>query len=82
MEDVGSKETRCQAACDCGEQTDKQQKAKCKQSCRDCRKEVAQQVRECKKNGGAARAPAARPRRGAAATPRMAGDSDPKPMAL
>jgi len=58
---VGSKEARCGQACDCQGQPDKQQKARCKQGCRNCRMETAQKIRECKKSGGVSAA-APRPR--------------------
>ena len=85
VEKVGSKEPRCAEACACkGQAADKQQKAKCKQACRGCGAEVAQQVRDCKKTGGLAAAPAARSQTHAAAHPARpkAGASEPKPIEL
>jgi hypothetical protein len=67
VEGVGSKETRCAEACACKDKSaDKQEKAKCKEGCRNCRVETAQKIRECKKTGS----PASAPRTGAGdATP-------------
>ena len=83
VENVGSKETRCKEACACADPSaDKQQKAKCKASCRDCRMEMAQRIRDCRKFGGVLPAPGARPKTGAAVPRAKAGDSEPKPMEL
>ena len=68
VEEVGSKESRCKEACACKDPSaDKQRKAKCKQTCRDCRIETAQRIRECKKTGGLPPTRAARPKRGVSA---------------
>jgi hypothetical protein len=78
IEKVGSKETRCAQACACKDQpADKEQKAKCKEACRNCRIETAQQIRDCKHPG----APAAAPRpRGAPALQPKDVEAGPKPQ--
>lgn len=63
IEKVGSKETRCAEACACkGQAKDREQKAKCKAACRDCRIARAQEIRACKKTGAPTRAPTRAPR--------------------
>jgi hypothetical protein len=67
IEKVGSKETRCGEACACKEKgMDREQRAKCKAACRNCRITRAQEIRACKKTGLPTRAPRHAPRPGPA----------------
>jgi hypothetical protein len=75
-EKVGESSTSCEQGCACDAKTmSKPQLSTCKRACRDCRGEIAQKLRVCKKVGEIPAAP--KPKAVASAKPKAA----PKPRA-